>query len=120
MFLVVDLSLRVLPFSRILARATAVARRVPHGSCDPDPARVAWLVEVASRYVPVDATCLRKALVLAWLLARRGVGTTLRIGVARSNRTLSAHAWLEWQGRVLLGSTGHEYLPLVRPEATGA
>lgn len=70
--------------------------------------RVAWLVEVAGRYSPVSATCLEKAIVLSWLLGRRGLATTLRIGVARREGALAAHAWLEHAGEVILGHPGDD------------
>ncbi len=69
----------------------------------PSLARAFWLVEVAGRYSPVNATCLKKAIVLSWLLRKRGMVTTLRIGVARRDGTLIAHAWLEQGGQVILG-----------------
>ena len=40
---------------------------------------------------------------LSWLLNRRGITTSLRIGVARRQDTLDAHAWLEHNGRIILG-----------------
>jgi hypothetical protein len=62
-------------------------------------------VEVAGRYSPVTATCLKQALVLSWLLGRQGIAVTLHIGVARSAETLAAHAWLENNGQVIFGQT---------------
>jgi hypothetical protein len=61
------------------------------------------LVEVAGRYTPVTATCLKKALVLSWLLARRGTHTEVRIGVARHEGRLKAHAWLDYDGQAIFG-----------------
>ena len=67
---------------------------------------LAWAVEAASRYVP-RATCLVQALALQALCARRGQATALRIGVAHGERReLEAHAWLEGEGRILIGSRG--------------
>ena len=43
-------------------------------------------------------------ILLAWTLRRAGHVASLRIGVARAGATLRAHAWLEHEGRVLLGS----------------
>jgi hypothetical protein len=81
----------------------------------PPVPRLAWLVEVAGRYSPLNATCLQQALVLAWLLAMRGIPTEVRIGVLRRERTLTAHAWLEYQGTALLEPEQSQFAPLVRP-----
>ena len=65
--------------------------------------RVVWAVKTASRFVP-KATCLTQALVAQIILARRGCATDLQIGVARSEQgSVEAHAWLESDGRVLIG-----------------
>ena len=58
---------------------------------------------VAGRYTPVTATCLKKALVLSWLLERKGTQTEVRIGVAREEGRLKAHAWLDYDGQVIFG-----------------
>jgi len=87
-----------------LARPAPPVRRV--GSKEGAVDELAWAVEAASRYVP-RATCLVQALALQALCARRGQATTLRIGVAHGERReLEAHAWLEGEGRILIGSRG--------------
>lgn len=105
LFLVVDLALRVLSFKRLLALRARLCRaeRPNPAARPPSMARLAWLVEVAGRYVPVNATCLKKALVLSWLLGRRGIATVLRIGVARQGNGLVAHAWLDCDGQPVFG-----------------
>lgn len=64
-------------------------------------ARIAWAIGAGSRYVP-RATCLVRALAGRRLLAAHGHRAHLRIGVAKSTE-LQAHAWLEYEGRVLIG-----------------
>jgi len=74
--------------------------------------KIAWAVELASRYVP--ATCLSRALAAQVLLTRRGHPALLHFGVAKEAGQFSAHAWLESEGQVVVG--GHElerYTPLV-------
>ena len=65
--------------------------------------RMAWLVDVADRYAPGKSSCLRQTAALAWLLRRRGVATSLRIGVARQEGKFTAHSWLELGEGELLG-----------------
>ncbi len=78
--------------------------------------RMAWLVDVADRYAPGKSSCLRQAAALAWLLRRRGVATSLRIGVARQEGKFTAHSWLELGEGELLGlSDSDKYVPLSSP-----
>ncbi len=81
-----------------------------------DTQRMAWLVDVADRYAPGKSSCLRKAAALAWLLRRRGVATSLRIGVARQEGKFTAHSWLETgEGEVFGLSETDKYTPLSNP-----
>jgi hypothetical protein len=66
---------------------------------------VAWAVAVASRFVP-KATCLVQALAGQALLARRGHAARLHIGVSKPEGRFEAHAWLEDEGRPILGAPG--------------
>ena len=65
--------------------------------------RMAWAMGVASRFVP-RATCLAQGLAAQLLLSRQGYRARLYIGVAKDeNERLEAHAWLEAQGRIVVG-----------------
>lgn len=64
------------------------------------------IVEGLMRHWPFgdrDGLCLRRALLLGWILKHRR--PVLRIGVARTgegeDKRLSAHAWIELEGRTL-------------------
>ncbi|MEE9203500.1 MAG: lasso peptide biosynthesis B2 protein, partial [Nitrospirales bacterium] len=51
-----------------------------------------------------------------WLLRRRGVATSLRIGVARQEGKFTAHSWLETgEGEVFGLSETDKYTPLSSP-----
>lgn len=113
LFLLFELGLLLLPFKSLLTLCQRPPRRRPQGSVP--LARVVWLVEVAGRYAPLGATCLKKSLVLARILAGEGIPTTLRIGVARQGEGLRAHAWLERDGEVLLGIGEEAHRPLYPP-----
>jgi transglutaminase superfamily protein len=105
LLLVAPLLLRVLPLRRLLGPPRR--RRVPRLP----PERVARLVDIAARRVP-SAPCLSVAIVTARLLARQGTAATLRIGVARRDERLAAHAWLECGGAPLLDGVG-DYTPIL-------
>jgi hypothetical protein len=55
-------------------------------------------VNVAASHSLFPATCLTRSLLLAWLLRRRGVVCSLRIGVMLFSGQLKAHAWVECEG----------------------
>jgi len=56
------------------------------------------------RALPVDARCLVASLVLTRMLARRGIESTLVLGV-RNKPSFEAHAWIEHDGVALLPTT---------------
>ncbi len=59
-------------------------------------------VRRCSRYVP-SASCLTQALAAKTVLKRYGQSSTLRIGVAPIDSTIEAHAWVEIEGKIVLG-----------------
>jgi hypothetical protein len=97
----VRFGLWVLPW-RIVSRAPAVTN---HPSACPAEEWSA-AVRAASRYV-LSPTCLAQALALRRLLARHGRVSVLNLGVRNPpGGRLQAHAWLEADGRVILGDPG--------------
>lgn len=75
-------------------------------------ARLGSAVRHALSVLPTDSRCLVRSLVLTNLLARRGIGSTLVIGVA-SNSKFAAHAWVERNGAPLLPTEGYSHQRLV-------
>lgn len=111
----VRLLLWTLPYARaraLLGRPSGLAP-APRGSA-PVPDAVAARVARAARVIP-GATCLVQALAAEWLLARAGYRTTVRFGVARRGAGIEAHAWLEYDGRVLLGGEESPRFAMLRP-----
>jgi hypothetical protein len=83
---------------RRLLAAPAEAERVAD--------RVVWAVSAVSARAGCWTTCLTQALATQALLARRGVGSRLHVGVVRGAAgQVEAHAWVERDGRVLVGGT---------------
>jgi len=63
---------------------------------------VARIVTIAAGSGPIRATCLRRSLLLWWLLRRDGIEAIVRVGVQRGEGgALDAHAWVEYRGRPL-------------------
>src|SRR5262249_36421945 len=100
--LIVQAALRVVAFPRVLAWAVRVRRGNP-GWAPQRVGRTAWLVGLAGR--ALGLRCLTRSLTVARVLGRRGIASDIRIGVQTGGGQLHAHAWVEWQGRVLLDST---------------
>lgn len=66
--------------------------------------RVVWSVDVISRHIPGDVKCLARALATQGLLAQQGHTAQLQIGIIKREGKLEAHAWLENQGKVVIGN----------------
>ena len=74
---------------------------------------IVWAIGVASRAIP--ASCLAQAIAGTILLASRGNSASLHLGVMRGpHESLGAHAWVECDGRVVLGRNDRfeQYTPL--------
>lgn len=76
--------------------------------------RLHRLVESAARYQPLPTHCLERALVLYWLLGRRGIETEFCIGVHRQGGGLLGHAWVAYRGHPIGQATdvAARYAPL--------
>ncbi len=113
--------LTVLPFRRLEPILAKLAQAVPgYSVADGAEEKLAWSVAAVSRYIP-HATCLTQALALKVLLARHGHPSEVRIGVAKQDGQLKAHAWLERNGRILIGESGlAPFTPLDGPLPTSS
>ena len=113
LLLLIRVALWVVPFrivDRAVTRLTRRAGRRERYSIE----QIVWAVGAASRRIPA-ATCLTQALAGTLLLAANGHPSTLRLGVARNDDgRLRAHAWIESEGRTILGDTGEELFVAMR------
>ncbi|MGH9144935.1 MAG: lasso peptide biosynthesis B2 protein [Vicinamibacterales bacterium] len=102
--------LRTLHFALLLRLVDRLANNTRWLRVLPNPPlhRIEWAVAAAARRLPVSTTCLVRALAADMVLRRRGHASTLRIGVRRQKSNectapLEAHAWIECDGRVIVG-----------------
>jgi len=71
-----------------------------------DADRVVWAVRKVGPRLLGNHRCLTEAMVTQLLLSRRRLRTDLQIGVALGKGgKLEAHAWVEHEGRVLIGES---------------
>jgi hypothetical protein len=104
--LVVDLGLRALSFARLERwLVPAPAGRPPEEEA---VGRLVWSVAAAARHHLYPMRCVPRALTLRWLLGRHGLPTVLKIGVLRQDGALTAHAWVERDGRAIGEPAGIE------------
>ena len=112
------IALKVLPFSVVrrglatLATPRTDTNRTAGGSAHCK--QVIWAVEAVGRHFPGVGTCLTQALAGHVLVGRSGRKSDLRIGVTRKpDGKFDAHAWLESDGVILIGSASHaRYTPM--------
>ena len=121
----IRLGLWLIPFRTLLRLLASLAQKQKpirlRNAEQPSTDQVGWAVATAGRYVPL-ATCLTQALATQVLLARRGCMAHLHIGVAKGDGgQLESHAWLETQGKIVIGGLedlGH-FTPLPPLEGGG-
>jgi hypothetical protein len=109
----VRIGLRILSFPTLqraldrCARWRAAGRSLSdRGSRPGDADEVAWAVSAVARRLPGPTTCLAEALAAVTMLRARGHAAEVRFGVERREtrtRALAAHAWVECDGRVVVG-----------------
>lgn len=113
------LGLWLLPFKALRRHLAKLERPKPSGLKGGviDIDKIIWAVALASRYVPA-ATCLTQALAGQVLLNQHCAPALLRIGVMKNQRgAFRAHAWIESQGRVVIGNAPDLALFIELPSA---
>lgn len=114
-------TVRLLLKSLTFPKANRIIKQVSHRSqrhaVNPPPANlISWAVDVASRLVPGGGHCLSKALTAQILLIRRGYLTKIHYGAKRSNNDdFIAHAWLECEGRIIIGGNNSNHFKSLSP-----
>ena len=105
----IRIALWLIPFRSLQSMVSQGARRRPSASIErAAPPAICQAIETVSRFIPA-ATCLTQALAAQLLLEREGIPGTLHIGVAIAEDNLKAHAWLEAEGKILIGIRGTQH-----------
>jgi hypothetical protein len=93
-------------------RAAGPPARTPDGDQLLTGIRLGRIVGKTLGVLPADSRCLVRSLVLTSLLVRRGIASTLIIGV-QPEPSFKAHAWVECAGTPLLPPGDEPYGRLV-------
>lgn len=101
---VVWIGLRLLSFLGLRAVLDRYANRFRTAANAATIDRAAWAVNAVADRSPVSMTCLVRALAADTMLRRHGFAPQLRIGVRRGvSKPLDSHAWVECDGRIVIG-----------------
>ncbi len=105
------------PFRTVQRLLAGSSKRPVRRRTDPTtyPQSIAWAVRAAGRWLLGEKPCLPQALVVHWLLKRRGYTPALHIGVTKDTQgQLLAHAWVEHEAEIITGgrSSTAIYTPL--------
>ena len=66
--------------------------------------RVQWAINACCKFMPGSVKCLARALTMKTLLDQYGCHSKLMIGVDKNSLDqLEAHAWIEYEGHVVMG-----------------
>ena len=97
-------AVRVVGFNR-LQRWVATTPATGRPLSTTDALRVSVLgINRVKRFSLLTGNCLSQSLALERMLRRRGVGPALQLGVRLTGPKFEAHAWVEYDGRVLNGT----------------
>jgi hypothetical protein len=113
----IRVGLWLLPLQTVRRGLARIVRASPRSTLDGEARldRIAWAVKAASRYVP-EATCLTQALAAQVLVERAGLPSRVCLGVALDQgESFRAHAWLESEGRIVVGGPVVEQYTLLLP-----
>ena len=109
-------AIRLLPFRQIASRfgspgEVSVEQKEIYPKQQQEARQVGWAITTMARYFPWDAKCLAQAVAGKWMLQRRGLPSTLYLGVERvhdGDKWLEAHAWLRCGTDIITGEQHHE------------
>ena len=110
------IAIRLLPF-RWIAPRLGSSGEASIEQMDINPERqqearqIGWAITTLARYLPLDAKCLAQAVAGKWMLQRRGLPSTLYLGVDRvhdGEKWLEAHAWLRCGTDIITGERSHK------------
>ena len=111
------LAVLVMPFRWIapfLGRHMAESPQTTESEQKEIAERISRVVQTVSRHMPWECKCLTQAIACKNMLKRRGLQTTLYLGVAKGGEgNLKAHAWLRSGDMIVTGARGMDQCAVV-------
>lgn len=110
----VRLALWILPFNAFKKNLQKILKNSESAKTDWQIIeKTCRMVRISSNFVPY-ASCLTQALSAFWLMKRLGQCAELKFGVSKERDSrIIAHAWLEIEGKIVLGKSARKYETLV-------
>lgn len=98
------------PFSQLSPKIGTLGQETPtEGNCPDTVYGVRKIVTAVSKRMPWTCNCMVQALTAKKMLSRRGIPTTMYMGVALdANGNMEAHAWLRCCSEYVTGQAGME------------
>jgi hypothetical protein len=84
----------------------------PETSASSKGLRIGAMLERVARHTWWRSMCLEQALAGRWMLRRRGIPSTMYVGMAKRDGNFVAHAWLVGEGRTVTGASAENYASL--------
>ena len=111
---VIRISLLTVPFrwlAPFLGSQMARSSDTDDSECNEIVEQVSWAVQSASRHLPWECKCLTQAIAGKRMLKRRGISSTLYLGLTKDREAnLKAHAWLRRGNVIVIGAQGmHQF-----------
>jgi len=113
LLLLVGITLKLLSFSTFRKLYLKISKNFPLKPVpDAEIPEISWSVESAARVLPLTLLCLPQALTVRYLLSGSD-GIKMHIGVHKdATDRLQFHAWIEKQGKTIIGELPTYYQPL--------
>jgi len=103
------LAIPAVPFRRIAPLLGRTMEETPFHVTEGPPVAegVSQAIRTAADHAPWKSRCLVRAVAAQWMLKRRGIGSTLYLGVSKEDtKVMSAHAWVRCGDKFLTGAVG--------------
>ena len=96
-----SLAIRLLPFRALVTTMGWWGR--DEGAPEVKADAVVTAVRRAAARMPWRTACFERGLAAHWLMRSQGVPSTLHYGIDPGDEELSAHVWVSFKGRILIG-----------------
>jgi hypothetical protein len=106
------LEVHLFPFQRVANSITASTPPLrAQGIRQKELELVRWATDVVAARLPWCRNCLAQAVGAKRVLNRRGISSTMHLGVASGGpaEAFQAHAWLEVDGQIVAGRTDGDF-----------